>query len=414
MSNSRESTAIKFGEAFEIVMDSAGPSGVEHVGIENALNRILAQDIVSTIDVPPFDKSTMDGFACRRGDLKNELEVIESIPAGVLPEKTIGENRCARIMTGAIVPEGADCVIIKEETEIVSEKSIRYTGSGKENYIRFKGEDVKRGDTVLRKGQLLKAQHVAVLATHGCVEPLVAIRPRVGIIATGSELVEPSRKPAAGQIRNSNGYQLTAHVGGTGAVPVNYGIAPDEREATGIMLKRALSENDVVILSGGVSVGDYDLVRDVLKERGVRLVFERIAVKPGRPMVFGILDSEVSPGAGEPKSADRVICFGLPGNPVSTFVTFELLVKPFLYKLMGHDFKPAVSYRQLGRTIERERNERDSWMPVVFDRNGKAVTVEYHGSAHINALCEADGLICAPSGVAKIEEGTSVAVRQIQ
>jgi len=161
--------------------------------------------------------------------------------------------------------------------------------------------------------------------------------------------------------------------------------------------------NDVVILSGGVSVGEYDLVRGVLKTNDFRLLFERVALKPGRPTVFGVSDE-----------ATRRYCFGLPGNPVSTFVTFELLVKPFLFKLMGHDFVPTVIDRRLEKTIRRKKTERDSWLPVVFTENYKAAWIEYHGAAHIGALCAADGLICMPAGVAEIKEGTTIAVRQIQ
>jgi len=163
----------------------------------------------------------------------------------------------------------------------------------------------------------------------------------------------------------------------------------------------------VVIVSGGVSVGDYDLVREILQQNSVKLLFEKVAVKPGRPTVFGI--------------SDEAFCFGLPGNPVSTFVTFELLVKPFLFKMMGHDFKAVITHRQLKKTITRgtllrgnsKKTERDSWLPILFTKDGKIRKIEYHGSAHINALCEADGLICIPAGIAEIKEGNTVAVRQI-
>ncbi|MBA7713707.1 hypothetical protein ES703_122714 [subsurface metagenome] len=231
------------------------------------------------------------------------------------------------------------------------------------------------------------------------MKPLVSLQPRVGIIATGDELVEPSRKPTACQIRNSNGFQLAAQVTNAAATATNYGIAVDTKEAIEAKLKKAIAENDVVILSGGVSVGDYDLVRGILEENNIKLLFEKVAVKPGKPMVFGV--------------SDEVFCFGLPGNPVSTFVMFELLVKPFLFKMMGHDFKAVVAYRQLERTITRKKTERDSWLPVVFTNDNKVTKIEYHGSAHINALCEADGLLCIPAGAAEIKEGTTVAVRQI-
>ena len=390
---------LKFDEAFEIMMGSARRLGTERVEIDRVLNRILSEDVISEIEMPPFNKSAMDGFACRRADLANELTIIETIPAGLLPKRVIGPNQCAKIMTGAVVPEGADCVIMKEYVEIPTENTLRFVGQETEDNICLKGEDIKKGDIVLRAGCKIAPQHIAALASHGCVKPLVSLQPRVGVIATGDELVEPSEKPAAGQIRNSNGFQLAAHVESVGATAMNYGIAADTKKTLNDMVAKAIGENDVVILSGGVSVGDYDLVREILKANNVKLLFEKIAVKPGRPMVFGV--------------SDKAFCFGLPGNPVSTFVMFELLVKPFLYRIAGHDFKPAVTHKRLGKTITRKKTYRDSWLPVVFMENGNVVQIEYHSSAHINALCEAEGLICIPAGAAEIRKGTTVVVRQI-
>jgi molybdopterin molybdotransferase len=390
---------LKFNEAFQVVISAARRLGTERVVLGQALNRVLAEDIVCDTDMPPFNKSVMDGFACRRADLRNELTVVETIPAGAMPEKTIGRNQCAKIMTGAVVPEGADCVIMIEHTEAVAHNRIRFVGKESDSNIAARGEDVKKGDVILRAGVLLKAQHIAVLASCGCARPLVTIAPRVGIIATGDELVEPDQKPTPYQIRNSNSLQLAAQVAGASAIPTNYGIVADTKEKISAVLKKAMAENDVVIISAGVSVGDYDLVRDILKENGVKILFESVAVKPGRPTVFGV--------------SDKAFCFGLPGNPVSGFVMFELLAKPFLYKMMGHDFKPTCSRGQLERTITRKDAERDFWLPVVLRENGKISALEYHGSAHINALCEADGFFCVPAGVTEIKEGTTVAVRQI-
>jgi molybdopterin molybdotransferase len=197
---------------------------------------------------------------------------------------------------------------------------------------------------------------------------------------------------------------LAAQVAGAGAAVTNYGIATDTEEVIDAMVKKVMAENDVVILSGGVSAGDYDFVPGILEKNNVRLRFEKVAVKPGRPTVFGVFDE----GGQKP-----VFCFGLPGNPVSTFIIFELFVKPFLCKMMGHNFRPIVSHRQLEKTITRKKADRDSWVPVVFTSNNKVASIEYHGSAHINALSDADGLLCIQAGVAEIKEGTTVAVRQI-
>lgn len=403
MKNSKSGAGVEFDNAFGIVMGSARQLGTERVDIELALNRVLAEDVVSDIDVPPFNKSARDGFACRRADLANELTVFETIPAGTLPKRAIGPNQCAKIMTGAVVPEGADCVIMVEHTESAGQSRIRFTRSSTETHISARGEDVREGDVVLRSGCKIGPQHIAVLASHGCVKPLVSLQPRVGVIATGNELVEPSQKPAPYQIRNSNSFQLAAQVKGAGAIAANYGIAVDTAEAIDAMVKKAMAENEILIVSGGISVGDYDLVREILEKNGFKLLFERIAVKPGKPTVFGISNQPIPQ-----------YCFGLPGNPVSSFVTFELLVKPFVSKVMGHDFVPTIIHRRLEKTITRKKTERDSWLPVAFTDDNKVTWIEYHGSAHIHALCEADGLLCVPAGVAEIAEGTTVAFRQIQ
>jgi len=390
---------IEFDNAFEIVMDCARRLGTERVDITNALNRILAEDVVSDIEMPPFDKSAMDGYACRRSDLAKELTIIETIPAGVLPKETIGPNQCAEIMTGAVVPKGADCVIMVEYTEETSQNTIRFTGPETADHICLKGEDIKAGDLMLNAGTPIKPEHIAVLASVGCVKPLVSCQPRVGVIATGNELVEPGIKPNSSQIRNSNSYQLTAQLTEAGAIATYYGIAADTENSIDSTLKKAIAQSDVVLLSGGVSMGDFDLVPGVLRENGIELLFEKVAIKPGKPTVFGI--------------SDEVFCFGLPGNPVSTFVIFEILVKPFLYKMTGYEFKPVTIPMPLAKKISRRRTERMSWLPVTFTENGTVTPVDYHGSAHINALCGADGLISIPIGVDEIKEGTTINVRQI-
>jgi len=393
--------AISFKKAFDIVMDSAPLLGTERRSIldNSALGRVLREDVTSDMDLPPFNKAAMDGYACRRRDLADELEVVATIPAGSEPRTVIGKGQCAKIMTGAPVPEGADCVVMIEHTELAGPGRIRFTGTRTLDNICLRGEDVRAGDFVLRAGQLIKAQHIAVLATVGWTEPLVSVRPRVGVIATGSEIVDPASKPAAGQIRNSNAAQLSAQIAAAGLPAVNHGIAADSKHELGDAIDKASAGCDVVILSGGVSVGDYDFVREVLRDKGVKLIFEKVAVKPGRPTVFG--------------SGDGTWYFGLPGNPVSTFVLFELLVKPFLFKMMGHDLKTPICHRTLSKTIRRTKADRDAWLPVAFTHSGRVIRVEYHGSAHINALCRADGLLCMPAGIKQLEEGTTVAVRQI-
>ena len=402
---------LPFEEALKTVLDSGQPLGSEHVGLGRAVNRILAEDVTSDTDIPPFDKATVDGYACRREDIANRLTVIETIQAGVPAVRAIEPNQCARIMTGATVPRGANCVVMVERTLNVGEDVIRFVGEETANNICHKGEDIKAGEVALYKGSRIRPQHIAALASVGNVRPLVARRPSVAVIATGDELVEPAFKPGPSQIRNSNSIQLAAQIEDMGGVVQDYGMVQDIPAHIDSVFKTAVEENDVVIISGGVSVGDFDLVQEILKQNNVKLLFEKIAVKPGKPTVFGL--------------SEKAYCFGLPGNPVSTFVVFELLVKPFLYKLMGHDYSPVSIQMPLGESITREDSDRQSWIPVTITDRGalkpaegrfnqtRLRRVEYHGSAHIIALCSADGLISIGVGVAKIEEGAMVRVRLI-
>jgi len=391
---------LPFEKALKIVLGSVQQLGSERVDIAHAVNRILAEDVTSDTDMPPFNKSAMDGYACRREDLANELTIIETIQAGASPRMAIESNQCAKIMTGAAVPQGADCVIMIEFTENPTANTVRFVGENTSaKNICLKGEDIKASEVVLQKGSRIRPQHIAVLASVGCTQPAVSKRPRVAVLATGDELVQPASKPGPSQIRNSNSFQLMAQIESMGAVARNYGIAKDTDKAIDKIFKEAVDQSDVVIVSGGVSVGDYDLVPGIFKRNNIDLLFEKIAVKPGKPTVFGV--------------SEKVYCFGVPGNPVSTFVQFELLVKPFLCKLMGHNYAPPAIGIPLGESIRRKKTERQSWIPVAITDTGTLKPVEYHGSAHINALCLADGLVSIGVGVAEIEKGTIVPVRLI-
>lgn len=395
----KRKTMLPFDKALETVISSARQLDIERVEFSCALNRILAEDVRSDIDIPPFNKSAMDGFACRRADLGNELTVVETIPAGHVPQKSIGTNLCSKIMTGGMVPDGADCVIMKEYVETTSENTIRFVGEKTADNICQKAEDISTGDIVLCKGTVLKPQHIAVLASIGNTQPMVSKRPGVTVIATGSELVEPKSKPGPSQIRNSNSFQLSIQIESTGAVATNYGIAGDTAETIDAAFKKALAESDVVIVSGGVSVGDFDFVPGIFRQNNVDLLFEKVAIKPGKPTVFGV--------------SGKKYCFGLPGNPVSTFVLFEILVKPFLYKLMGHDHKPLNIQMPLDESLINKKDKRQKLLPVTITEKGTVRAIEYHGSAHINSLCHADGLVSMDAGIAEIKKGNIVKVRLI-
>ena len=395
---------LTFDKALETVLDSARPLNTERIDLGCALNRILAQDVKADMDIPPFNKSAMDGYACQKADLSNELTVIEIIPAGHVPEKNIETNQCSKIMTGAMVPEGADCVIMKEYVETAGGGTIRFVGEETVNNICQKAEDIKTGDVVLQKGTMLRPQHIAVLASVGNTKPLVSKRPTVAVIATGTELVDPSARPGPSQIRNSNSFQLAMQIESMGAEAINYGIAGDTDDEIDAVFKKALTQSDVVIVSGGVSVGDFDLVPGILKNNDIELLFEKIAIKPGKPTVFGVLRGWES---------ENKYCFGLPGNPVSTFVLFEILVKPFIYTLMGYNYEPLNVQMLLGGPLYNKKAKRQRWLPVTITKEGTVIGTEYHGSAHINSLCSADGLVCIDAGVTQLKKGTHVAVRLI-
>ncbi|MFC1677513.1 gephyrin-like molybdotransferase Glp [Planctomycetota bacterium] len=390
---------LEFGKALEAVLASVSRLGTERVDFGGVLNRILAEDIKSDMDIPPFNKSAMDGYACRMADLGSELTVIEVIPAGTVCQKTIQQNQCSKIMTGAMVPKGADCVIMVEYVEEAAKDRIRFVGHKSSDNICLKAEDIKAGEVVLCRGTRLRPQHIAVLASTGNTQPLVFKAPKVSVIATGSELVEPADKPGLSQIRNSNSFQLAAQIESIQSAAINYGVAGDTVEQIDIVFKQAIRQSDVVIVSGGVSAGDFDFVPDILRQNGVKLLFEKIAIKPGKPTVFGTCGGRY--------------CFGLPGNPVSTFVLFEILVKPFLYKLMGCDHKPLNIQMPLDESLLRRKAKRQRWLPVRITDNSTVKPVIYHGSAHINSLCGADGLVCMDIGVTEIKKGQPVAVRLI-
>lgn len=389
---------IKLDEALHIILEQHVKVETETIDFLESLGRVLAEDVKSDMEMPPFDKTAVDGFACRSQDLNETLDVIEIIPAGKVPQKKIGPNQCAKIMTGAKIPEGADTVIMVED---VQEKGtqVKFLKDKTKNNICFQGEDVKVGAVVLNKGVLIEPQHIAVMASVGYTKVLVYKQPKIGIISTGDELVEPVSKPGLGQIRNSNGYQLIAQVKKAGAIANYMGIAEDSEEATFKTISKALDENDIVLLTGGVSMGDFDFVPRVMRDCGVDIKFQKMAVQPGKPTTFGV-------------HANAFI-FGLPGNPVSSFMQFELVVKPLIYKMMGTAYKPISIRLPMGREFNRKRAERMAWFPVKITDDAKVVPVEYHGSAHIYALHTADAIVPIHIGEKQIKEGELVDVRQI-
>ena len=389
---------IPYEEAYQIVIDSANVLGTETKPLIDAVGCILAQDVPADMNMPPFNKSAVDGYACRKADLGSEMKLVETIAAGQIPSLSIGKGQCAKIMTGAMVPEGADTVIMVEQTEKITENLIRFTGEKTSPNICFLAEDISAGQVVLKKGTLLRAQELAVLASFGYTNPLVYRKPLISVISTGNELVEPEITPDRAQIRNSNATQTIAQIRTIGAEFEYFGIAKDTEADTRQKLEEAFAHADIVLLSGGVSMGEFDYVPKVLQELGVNILFKSIAVQPGRPTVFGVRNHQY--------------IFGLPGNPVSSFVQFELLVKPLIYHLMGHSFKPGMLNLPMGQSYNRQKSNRKTLLPVEI-REGKVFPVNYHGSAHIHSYVAANGIVALEIGKTTLKTGEMIDVRQL-
>lgn len=389
---------ITFEEAFRIITSNIPVKETERIHFQLSAGRVLAEDIHSDLNMPPFDKAAVDGYACRRADLHQPMQLLEVIAAGRQPEKDILPGCCSKIMTGAMLPKNADCVVMVEHSMIDEEGKVIILEKNTKNNIAYLGEDISEGEKVLTKGLLIKAQHIAVLAAAGAINPLVYKKVITTIMSTGDELVEPDQHPVAGKIRNSNGSQLVEQLRATGAEVIYGGIVPDDVEITRQMISNALKNSDVIILSGGISMGDFDYIPAILKELGFQILFQSLAVQPGKPTVFA-------------RSENKFI-LGLPGNPVSSFNIFELLGKPFLYRLMGHQQKDLNLRLPLAENFSRKGSGRLGFVPALL-KNGMVVPIHYHGSAHINALVNADVLFSVPLGISELHAGDLVDVRFI-
>lgn len=385
-------------EEAEKILNSIDPQKlIEKIRIKDSLNRVLAQDIISKFDMPPYNKSAMDGYAIFSGDDSEKFKVIEIIPAGTVPKKEIKKGECFKIMTGAMVPEGADKVIIKEKSK-EKDGFIRVIEDDDLKNICYAGEDIKSGDKVLECGTKLRASEVGIIASTGIDSINVYKNPDIGILTTGSEIIEPGEKLLKGQIYNSNAYSISAQFAQIGISAKYGGVIPDNIEKTREKIYDLFNKVDVLIISGGVSMGDYDYVPGVLEDLGVKLHFTKVAIKPGKPTLFGTMGKK--------------IFFGLPGNPVSTFVIFEVFIKPFIYKMIGHKYSPFFVKGIMREDFRREKSKRASYIPVNY-RDGFVDIIEYHGSAHLNSLSRANALLQVPRGIKEILKGASVNVRQI-
>lgn len=390
----------EFNQILEIVKKSATRLGKEKVLLSDSLNRVLAEDVRSDINLPPFNKASMDGFACRRSDLPGPFKVVEEIPAGKFPKVDIQKGECARIMTGAPLPKGADTVFLIEYHAVQEDGSITFVADKTDDNVCLLGEDVKEGEIVLAAGTLIQPQEIAILAGAGKANVEVYNRPKVGILSTGTELVEPYENPKLGQIRNSNGHQMLAQIAQMGLITEYFGIVGDSKEEISGKIQSAIKFTDVLFISGGVSVGDYDFVPQVLMELDFDIVFTAMKTKPGKHTLFA-------------KKDDKYI-LGFPGNPVSSFVQLEFLGKELLYKLMGYNKKQIRYKAVLIDDFKRKHVERLEFLPVQITESGKVILMSYNGSAHINAITNADALMEIPIGVSSYEKGDQVYIRPLK
>ncbi|MBM4434506.1 MAG: molybdopterin molybdotransferase MoeA [Chloroflexi bacterium] len=326
---------LSVDEALEGILSRIRPLAPREVPLMDCVGRTLAVDVVADRDVPPFRNSAMDGYAVRGADVATapaRLKVIGAVPAGGMPDRAIAPGEAIRIMTGAPVPEGADTVVRVEDTDnaddVVTITAATRTGVA----VRQAGEDLRHGTTVLTKGSLLRPAEIGVLASMGLSKPLVIARPRVAVLSTGDEVVDVAETPGPGQIRDSNRYSVGAAIWAAGCGPWLRPIVRDTPDALRAALRDAL-DADAVVTSGGVSVGDHDWVKPVVSEMG-RIDVWAVAIRPGRPLAFGELRAD----------GRSVPIFGLPGNPVSALLTFELFVRPALLRMSGRDklFRPVA------------------------------------------------------------------------
>src|SRR3989339_479022 len=329
---------ISVEDALQNILDSIAVLGMEKVNILCTLGRVIGEDIHSGRDIPPQDNSAMDGYAVRSADTLGAsdkkpvmLEVIEDLPAGAVAQKTIQKGQAARIMTGAFVPEGADAIVQVENTRKENGRVAIFAGAQSGLNIRRAGEDVRFGEKVISKGEILCPAHIGMLASLGRSFVFVHQKPLIAIVSSGDELVDID-ETSSSKIVSSNSYSLAALVLECGAIPMQMGIARDRREDL-LEKFRAAMRADLIISSGGVSVGDFDLVKDVMKQEGNRMQFWQVAMKPGKPLAFGAL-------------ADVPI-IGLPGNPVSSMISFEQFARPAILKMMGHNnlFRKTIMAR---------------------------------------------------------------------
>ena len=404
---------IPVAAAEQIILDLVCPtSNTEPVDLPLATGRILATEIASRLDFPHWDNSAMDGYAVKFADVRSStpkhpitLEVVEEIPAGYQPQREIQPGEAARIFTGAIVPAGADTIVIQEHTQRVQKNfvKIQITPTAK-SFIRYRGEYARVGDSLLAAGTVLNPPEIAILAATGCSQVVVYRRPRVAILSTGDELVMPSETLKPGQIVDSNQYALAAFVTQAGGIPICLGIVPDDRAKLTAAMRDAIDSADFVLSTGGVSVGDYDYVEAILAELGGDIQIRSVAIKPGKPLT-------VAKFARENRT---VVYFGLPGNPVSALVNCWRFVKLAIAKFSGlpeSEYQPAWSEAITTQDLTADgKRETYLWgrLALLHGRYQFSLAGGTQSSANLINLAGTNALAMIPVDVTTIEAGATV------
>jgi molybdopterin molybdotransferase len=357
-----------------------------------AFGHVLGEAIVSDLDMPPFDKALMDGYAVRTAD-SGERRVIEEVAAGQTPTLPLGPGQATRVMTGAPLPEGTDCVIPHEQTTLHGDRLTLHVGLLPERFVLRRASEYALGKEVLPAGTVLTPQAIGVLAAVGKTAVRLISPPRVAVIATGDELVEPPLLPREGQLRNSNAPMLMALTHRAGGMPFYLGIGRDSLESLRPLLAEALQTAAIVILTGGVSAGKRDLVPEALASLDVTTHFHQIALKPGKPLLFG--------------TKQQKLVFGLPGNPVSSFVCFELFLRPAIRKMAGFS-DLDLPQRSIPLAIDfTHESDRPTYHPAHVEQE-RVTPVPFQGSASLSCLLPANALLELPAGTVRLAAGTAV------
>ena len=398
---------VPVAEALERLLDGAAPLPGESVPLAEAAGRVLAEPVVALRTQPPFNASAMDGYAAQSADVASapaQLGVIGMAPAGRGFSGTVGAGQAVRIFTGAPLPEGADTIVIQENVSDLGNGRIEVTEpTAKGRNIRRRGLDFGQGDVLLEKGRVLDAAALSLAASANHPALSVVRRPLVAIIATGDELLPPGSVLGPDQIISSNAYGVTATAQSVGARALDLGIAADRQEAIAALVRKAVeADADVIVTLGGASVGDHDLIHDVLTGEGMQLDFWKIAMRPGKPLMFGRLGD--------------VRCIGLPGNPVASIVCSQLFLKPLLARLGGRDYRQDVRTARLGTAMPANDLRQDYVRAVVREDAGMLVATPFgiQDSSMLRMLADADGLIVREPFAPAAEAGAECSVLMLR